>query len=207
MVLACISLVVSLGGVSYAAGVLPKNSVGSSQLKKGAVRPSKLSPATLALFKGSAGGAGAKGDRGPKGERGPKGDSGAKGATGATGATGPFTQELPSGKTIRGEFQAYGTGTGAGMPARDAISFDFALKAAPLYRVIKQGAPATLACPGYWGDPQAAPGYLCIYEDVNVAAEPIHVIAIRPFGAIVQTTSTDKGLFGSNGSWAVTAPY
>ena len=31
---ACVSLVVALGGVSYAAGVLPKNSVGTTQLKK-----------------------------------------------------------------------------------------------------------------------------------------------------------------------------
>ena len=42
MVVACLSLVVALGGVSYAAGVLPKNSVGTLQLKKKAVSGAKL---------------------------------------------------------------------------------------------------------------------------------------------------------------------
>ena len=42
MIVACVSLVVALGGVSYAAGVLPKNSVGPAQLKKSAVTAAKL---------------------------------------------------------------------------------------------------------------------------------------------------------------------
>jgi len=37
MVVACLALTVALGGVSYAAAVLPKNSVGTAQLKKNAV--------------------------------------------------------------------------------------------------------------------------------------------------------------------------
>jgi hypothetical protein len=42
MLVACTALVVALGGVSYAAGVLPKNSVGTAQLKKKAVTAAKL---------------------------------------------------------------------------------------------------------------------------------------------------------------------
>src|SRR5215213_10667983 len=42
MIVACVALIVALGGVSYAAGVLPKNSVGTAQLKKKAVTASKL---------------------------------------------------------------------------------------------------------------------------------------------------------------------
>jgi hypothetical protein len=41
-ILACIALLVSLGGVSYAATVLPKNSVGAAQLRKGAVTAAKV---------------------------------------------------------------------------------------------------------------------------------------------------------------------
>lgn len=37
VLVACVALVVALGGVSYAASVLPKNSVGPSQLQKKAV--------------------------------------------------------------------------------------------------------------------------------------------------------------------------
>ena len=33
MIVACVSLVLALGGVSYAAGVLPANSVGAKQLR------------------------------------------------------------------------------------------------------------------------------------------------------------------------------
>jgi hypothetical protein len=44
-VLACLALFVALGGASYAAMRLPKNSVGSKQLKAGAVTPIKLSSA------------------------------------------------------------------------------------------------------------------------------------------------------------------
>jgi hypothetical protein len=42
MIVACAALIVSLGGVSYAAGVLPKGSVGTAQLQKKAVTASKL---------------------------------------------------------------------------------------------------------------------------------------------------------------------
>jgi hypothetical protein len=37
MVVACIALAISLGGTSYAAMTLPRNSVGTSQLKRNAV--------------------------------------------------------------------------------------------------------------------------------------------------------------------------
>jgi hypothetical protein len=42
MVVACVALIVALEGVSYAASVLPKNSVGTAQLKKTAVSAAKI---------------------------------------------------------------------------------------------------------------------------------------------------------------------
>jgi hypothetical protein len=71
MVVACVALVVALGGVSYAAGVLPANSVGQKQLKARAVTPAKLSPAVRGALKhqlghtpaGKASAAGATGER------------------------------------------------------------------------------------------------------------------------------------------------
>ena len=85
MVVACVALVASLGGVSYAAGVLPENSVGTAQLQKKAVSASKLKKnavtgakvknGTLKAADFGAGQlpAGPKGDPGPQG---PKGDPG-----------------------------------------------------------------------------------------------------------------------------------
>ena len=43
MVIACIALTVALGGTSYAAIKLPRNSVGTKQLQKNAVVATKLS--------------------------------------------------------------------------------------------------------------------------------------------------------------------
>jgi hypothetical protein len=95
LVVACVSLVVALGGVSYAAGVLPANSVGAKQIRASAVSLKKLSPAARSALKGQkgdtgdAGPAGPKGDQGDPGLVGPTGPTGAAGATGATGPAGP----------------------------------------------------------------------------------------------------------------------
>ena len=81
------------GGTAFAASqMLPKNSVGTKQIKNAAVTPAKLSPAAKAGMtgpagpKGATGPAGAKGATGARGATGPTGPTGAKGATGATGA-------------------------------------------------------------------------------------------------------------------------
>ena len=42
MIIACVALVVALGGVSYAATVLPENSIGTAQLQKKAVTGKKI---------------------------------------------------------------------------------------------------------------------------------------------------------------------
>jgi hypothetical protein len=88
MIVACVALVIALGGVSYAATVLPKNSVGTAQLQKKSVTASKLR-------KGSVNGAKVKdgtllatdfqAGQLPQGPQGPKGDTGATGAPGVSG--------------------------------------------------------------------------------------------------------------------------
>ncbi|HEX3735750.1 MAG TPA: hypothetical protein VHU86_11440 [Solirubrobacterales bacterium] len=65
------------GGAAYAATeVLPKNSVGTKQLKTEAVTPKKLSKAAKASLAGQAG---PKGDTGAAGAQGPRGPEGAAG--------------------------------------------------------------------------------------------------------------------------------
>jgi hypothetical protein len=66
-VMSVIAVFIALGGASYAAVKLPKNSVGTKQIKNRAVTPPKVSPSVLALLKGE------KGDRGDRGEIGPAG--------------------------------------------------------------------------------------------------------------------------------------
>src|SRR3954449_5685183 len=47
MVIACVALLVALGGGAYAAFKLPKNSVGTKQIKKNAVTGSKIKDGSL----------------------------------------------------------------------------------------------------------------------------------------------------------------
>ena len=103
MAVACLALLVALGGVGYAAVKLPANSVGSAQLKNDAVTGLKVKNGTLlaADFKRGqvVGKTGTKGDPGLKGDTGPKGDQGRK-ATPATaarvGATSPASGPAPA---------------------------------------------------------------------------------------------------------------
>jgi hypothetical protein len=79
MAVACIALVIALGGTGYAAIKLPRNSVGARQLKANAVTSAKVRNGSLTAkdFQSSTL------LRGPRGPQGPKGDS-AAGAGGAS---------------------------------------------------------------------------------------------------------------------------
>lgn len=94
LVVACVALAVSLGGVGYAASVLPRNSVGTVQIRNDAIVSTKIKNRSLlaADFKAGqlpAGPSGAKGDTGEKGERGAKGETGPAGPRGPAGPAGP----------------------------------------------------------------------------------------------------------------------
>jgi hypothetical protein len=72
MVVACIALVIALGGTGYAATVLPKNSVGTAQVKNYSLLNQDFKPGQLhAGPRGPAGPAGAAGPAGPPGPAGP----------------------------------------------------------------------------------------------------------------------------------------
>jgi hypothetical protein len=122
MIVAIAALIVSLGGVSYAAGVLPKNSVGPVQLQKQAVTRAKLKNNVVTAVKvknGSLMAADFKagqlpvGPAGPAGPQGPKGDAGPPGISGyqRVVAVGPLlnagehataTASCPAGKKVLG---------------------------------------------------------------------------------------------------------
>src|SRR5204863_5881647 len=75
LVVALLALFVALGGTGYAALKLPKNSVGTKQLKKNAVNSSKVKNRSLVADDFKAGQLPA-GPAGPAGAQGPKGDQG-----------------------------------------------------------------------------------------------------------------------------------
>jgi len=108
LVVSVIALTVALGGTSYAAIVLPANSVGTRQIKKNAVTTAKVKngslrnadfgagqlPAGAAGAQGAVGATGAAGAMGPRGLKGDKGDKGDKGVAGTDGTDG--TDGLPN---------------------------------------------------------------------------------------------------------------
>jgi hypothetical protein len=90
--IAAVALFVSLGGTGYAAMTLPRNSVGTAQLKKNAVTSVKVRNGSLlkADFKSGQIKAGAKGPAGPAGSAGPAGAAGAAGPAGPSDAYSGF---------------------------------------------------------------------------------------------------------------------
>lgn len=87
-VVASLALFLALGGAAFAATQLPRNSVGTGQLKPEAVTAGKIAKKTRAQLKGEPGPAGPQGKTGKTGAKGATGPKGATGATGARGATG-----------------------------------------------------------------------------------------------------------------------
>jgi hypothetical protein len=85
------ALFLALGGGSYAAATLPKNSVGSNQIKKNAIGASKVRDGSLMSrdFKNGQLPAGARGAQGLPGVQGLRGATGAPGAPGTNGDPGP----------------------------------------------------------------------------------------------------------------------
>lgn len=193
-VIACIALVVALGGTGYAAVTLPANSVGTAQLKKNAVTSLKVKNGSLLSADFKAGQIPA----------GPAGPAGAAGQAGAAGPAGPFPDTLPSGKTIRGAFNIGGTAAAAGALANTSISFIYAFAAAPTVKIVLQGAAAPAECTGNATFPQAQAGFVCIYEESKTNSVGVTLNAVNRSGATIFTNSSAAGVFFSYGTWAAT---
>src|SRR4051812_20349216 len=88
MAVASTALLIALGGTGYAAAKLPRNSVDSAAIKRGAVGSSEVRNGSLTardlapglvpgqVSDGLRGARGARGPGGPQGERGPQGPPG-----------------------------------------------------------------------------------------------------------------------------------
>jgi hypothetical protein len=190
------------GGTALAASaILPKNSVGAGQLKKGAVTPAKLAPAAKKTLTGPKGATGATGPTGAQGPQGPRGEQG---------ESGTFLSSLPSGKTLTGVYGISGHVETAGdTAAEDAISFQVPLSTPPVEYIVSSGSP-TAECPGTVDEPEAAPGYLCLYEEHVYGADGELEAEATGSGksgfAVFLAGPTVAGGYNYYGTWAVTAP-
>ena len=228
--IAYMALFVAFGGVSYAATTLPRNSVGSAQIKKGQVKTADIGRNAVtsakvkngSLLRGDfkagqlpAGAQGPAGPAGPAGRDGAPGTAGPQGERGPAGPAGPFVDTLPSGKSLQGTYMMRGTAAAASHRDGADISFGIPLAAAPVAHVRINGSAATAECPGSVSEPTAAPGHLCIYEGFSTNFNdplPQDVVSAdndgtaRRYGAGVVGSSVASGGYTSSGTWAVTAP-
>ena len=187
LVISLVALFVALGGTSYAAiNSLPANSVGTKQLKNGAVTATKLNSSVLKGYL-------------------------------------KYGGTLPSGKTEVGDW-GFGTFKGAdggGGEGRPVISFPVPL-ASGLdggHTIYVSGASAAHCS----GSGHADPGYLCVYQDNALSAQPPNSMDISnpEVGTLPAGTGTNgwtihltpvfpagvsEGQWQISGTYAVTAP-
>ena len=102
---AYLALFVALSGASYAASseLLPRNSVGTSQVINGSLQKVDLSKATVSALRGHKGARGIPGQTGAPGPKGATGLAGQQGAKGDAGVVGNLDQLDGRSCTIKGE--------------------------------------------------------------------------------------------------------
>lgn len=222
---AYLALFLALGGTSaYAAGALPKASVGTKQLKKSAVTSPKVRDGSLQA-KDLAAGQLPRGEQGPRGEHGPQGERGATGPQGSTGPEGPqgeqgpsgysiFDGPPPSGTTLTG-YLAQQLPLASGKKAAWAVSFPVALE--PTQPASVRFAPSVsdappgqvdAACTGNHMQPTAPPGKVCIYSLGASGTGGVEASESTPWGFKVSITSSGSNVdfVSFRGLWAYTAP-
>jgi hypothetical protein len=184
--IAYLALFVALGGTSYAAFKLPKNTVGSKQIKNNAVTGSKVKNGSLT-----------KADL-KRGE-----------------IPAAFAGVLPSARSLRGTWAVSGGSDGNPTTVSGAVSFGVVLASAPAPTFVADGDSPSASCPGSVVAPTAARGHLCIYENsgsANVGSVTLRAPgsstdpSAAPFGTLVIVDSAGDGPVTDGGSWAVTAP-
>jgi hypothetical protein len=204
-VVAVIALVFAMAGGAFAAN---NNGGGrataSAKAKRGPKGPKGAT--------GAAGAQGPAGPAGPAGGAGPKGATGAEGATGATGQTG-FTETLPSGKTETGTWGAFSySATQFYIP----ISFNIPLETSVTVELLPKNhtTPTAGNCPGTVSQPEAEPGFLCVYtkfrEEIGGSPEEFLNPETGTAGQAGKTGAIGRffteGLGQIAGTWAVTEP-
>lgn len=121
---------------------------------------------------------------------------------------------LPRGRTVRGSYAIRFDPVAAGRQASESISFGYTLASEPNSVFVPTGSTAPSSCPGTVSNPQAAPGFLCVYEGSNVGTantvlcNPTSAtcgVPVSRFGGYLRTDSTSTASSTRTvGTWAVT---
>ena len=119
---------------------------------------------------------------------------------------------------MKGTVVASGSAALLGQYVYGAISFPFTMSAAPTARFITLEATPPPECPGSRANPEARPGFLCVFEVVRfsssnsigsrrivdpAASDPTRTAS---FGAILQVTASGDSNISVTATWAATAP-
>lgn len=234
-VVATIALFAALGGVSYAAATLPKNSVGVGQIQAEAVRTGKIADGAVNSAKLSQGVRERLAPSGvtPTPESVKHAETADRATTASTAATathadtadlakdadalGGFPAEhymtadpvLQPGQTAAGDFiAAAGNGEAGTVLVQFWPHLPESLQEGHI-KVLGEGAPGTSDCPG---PGEAAPTYMCVYQSFNEGMSFESFISTMP-GSIYAGPVSGVMTWRSNqfngllrGTWAYTAP-
>jgi hypothetical protein len=158
---------------------------------------------------------GPKGDPGPLGPKGdpgalgPKGDPGALGPKGDAGPPGPFPSgPLPSGTTIRGNYDIDYVASAKGQFGAAALSYGFQMAKTLTLNEVLMGNPTPPQCAGgTLASPQAAPGNICLFSAGAFNRGGLFTNqSSSPFGEALELEANGAGRTYDFGTWAATAP-
>jgi hypothetical protein len=187
--IACLALFVALGGTSYAATQLPKNSVTSKQVKNGSLLSTDFKTGQLPA--GAPGPIGATGAQGPQGPKGAPGDPGEAGPAGRSALDG-----LEAGETVRGFIGGDFHAAAAGGDWRAVTSYPVRASSVPGTTYIDGYTPGE-TCTGTVTEPTAPVDTLCVYvqsgNNPAVGAGTHTVFTPNRFGFVVSWTPTSSG--------------
>jgi hypothetical protein len=205
---AVLALIVALGGTSYAT-----ITVTGAQIRDGSITTRDIRNGTLRaedfgrqLLAGRQVGTSEQGHARPAGRRPQPAPARAVGA--------PLTFDtLPSGQILAGVFDVRGNAVQAGDTFRTTLPFGHKLPAHPTaVRLLANPGFTTPDCQGSGGDPEPAPGVLCIYVD-GTGNQPDVRINFAGSNNVVQLTGTGLAVRATRpgglyafGGWAYKVP-
>jgi Collagen triple helix repeat (20 copies) len=194
--------------------------------KSGAVGP--VGPAGKDGAPGPKGDPGSQGPQGPRGEAGPQGERGPQGLQGEKGQPWTPNNVLPTGATLKGDWNLDDNVPTGGYPEGlvvSSVSFGIPLSEPPVPHYIRVGEATPEGCTGNVEEPGAEAGQLCVFakEEFNTetALGPNSLPIVCSFAKVglclvegagadttgfgITTLAKEGGLMAVLGTWAVTA--
>lgn len=222
------ALVFAMTGGAYAAKhylITSTKQISPKVLKALSGKPGPAGATGVLGATGPAGPAGASGKDGAPGTPGKDGVPGEKGEKGEKGETG-FTETLPKGKTLKGDWTIEADLVGTGFvegSASTAISFGIPLAAAPEPVYVKESGLTPAGCTGNVEEPGAEKGHLCVFASSEFNSQVPGICSSGKhsglqcantsslgndsdrFGFQINAIDKAAGTMILNGTWAVTA--